>query len=158
MTKKFNPNSDEGWLEVSDVSAFAEYIRNLVYVNFKEDELNEEQLKQEEWEHTLTEELKNLSQDEMEEMENVLDKNECASIIKEDCKKIRNKRTQEVKYIMNDTILYDMIDHVNQRMISNIISKLVKQGLLETAFDTEKNEFIFWKAEDNNGDSQTDKF
>ena len=145
MTKKFNPNSDE-------------YIRNLVYVNFKEDELNEEQLKQEEWEHTLTEELKNLSQDEMEEMENVLDKNECASIIKEDCKKIRNKRTQEVKYIMNDTILYDMIDHVNQRMISNIISKLVKQGLLETAFDTEKNEFIFWKAEDNNGDSQTDKF
>ena len=56
-------------------------------------------------------------------------------------------------------MLYKMIEHVNQRMVSNIIAKLVNGGLLESAFDDEKNEFIFWKKEDeDHGNSQTDKF
>jgi hypothetical protein len=29
-------------------------------------------------------------------------------------------------------------------MISNIIQGLVKKGVLHTAFDNEKNDFIFW--------------
>jgi hypothetical protein len=34
-------------------------------------------------------------------------------------------------------------------MISNILSKLVSEGLLDSAFDTEKNDFIFWVKENN---------
>jgi len=93
--------------------------------------------------------------EEREELENVLNKKECINIIKEGSKKIRNKRTKKVKYLMVDKILYTIIQNINQRMISNIISNLVKKGLLETAFDEEKNDFVFWAKENKDGKSQT---
>ena len=157
MAKKFNPNDD--WLEIADINAFSDYIRNVVYINFKDEDFQDDEITATEWNIDLNAELDNISKTDMEEMDSILDKDETLVIIKSDCKKIRHKQTKEVKYVMNDNMLYKMIEHVNQRMVSNIIYKLVSSGLLESAFDDERNEFIFWKKEDkDHGNSQTDKF
>lgn len=157
MGKKFNP--DDEWLEIADIDAFSDYIRNIVYINFKDEDFSDEEIHEAEWSIDLNAELNNITETDQQEMDSILDKDETLVIIKSDCKKIRHKRTKEVKYVMNDSMLYKMIEHVNQRMVSNIISKLVNRGLLESAFDDERNEFIFWKKEnEDHGDSQTDKF
>ena len=41
-------------------------------------------------------------------------------------------------------------------MTSNIVNGLVQKGLIETAFDSEANDFIFWIKEDENQKPKTD--
>jgi hypothetical protein len=38
----------------------------------------------------------------------------------------------------------DIIHKLNDRMVSNIINILTQKGLIETAFDNEANDFVFW--------------
>jgi len=139
------------WLEISDIDKFTDYIRNIVYISFKDDE----SIDDENYIVDINSAFETLTKEEIQELESVLDKKECINIIKETSRKIRNKKTRKVKYLMDDKILYDIIDHINQRMVSNIISNLVKKGLLESAFDEEKNDFVFWKKDNKDGDSQT---
>jgi hypothetical protein len=35
-------------------------------------------------------------------------------------------------------------------MVSNILNTLVNKGVLDSAFDTDQNDFIFWVKEDEN--------
>jgi len=139
------------WLEISDIDKFTDYIRNIVYISFKDDE----SIDDENYIVDINSGFETLTKEEIQELESVLDKKECINIIKETSRKIRNKKTRKVKYLMDDKILYDIIDNINQRMVSNIISNLVKKGLLESAFDEEKNDFVFWKKDNKDGDSQT---
>ena len=44
----------------------------------------------------------------------------------------------------------DIVHKLNDRMVSNIISGLVQKGLVETAFDNEVNDFVFWVKNDEN--------
>lgn len=130
-------NKDE-WLEISDMKKFADYIRTLVFVNFTEDESDNNMLNC----------FKKLSSAEKEELENLLDINECMLIIKNKAKKLVGKKTKKIKYIMNTKLLNSIIEDINQRMVSNIIQTLVAKGVLESAFDEEKNDFVFWTKED----------
>lgn len=138
------------WLEISDLDKFTDYIRNVVYISFKDEGSDEEY-----YEIDINKGFENLTNEEEAELENILDKKECINIIKETSRKMRNKKTKKVKYLMDDRILYEIIENINQRMVSNIISNLVKKGLLESAFDEEKNDFVFWKKENKDGNSQT---
>jgi hypothetical protein len=38
----------------------------------------------------------------------------------------------------------DFLVQLNRRMVSNIVKDLVSKGLVESAFDNEKNDFVFW--------------
>jgi len=138
------------WLEISDINKFTDYIRNIVYINFKDEDIDEEN-----YIVDINDSFESLTKEEIEELESVLDKKECINIIKETSRKMRHKKTKKIKYLMDDKILYDIIENINQRMVSNIISNLVKKGLLESAFDEEKNDFIFWTKENKDGNSQT---
>lgn len=152
---------DEGWLEISDMDKFADYIRNIVYINFKEEndseDIPEENTKKEQinYELDLDKDVDLLTNEELLELNSVLAKKECEIIIKEVSKKLRNKKNKTIRYLINDKRLSKIIEDVNQRLVSNIIAGLVKKGLLESAFDNEQNDFVFWKKEINNGDSQT---
>lgn len=152
---------DEGWLEISDMDKFADYIRNIVYINFKEEndseDIPEENAKKEQinYELDLDKDVDILTNEELLELNSVLAKKECEIIIKEVSKKLRNKKNKTIRYLINDKRLSKIIEDVNQRLVSNIIAGLVKKGLLESAFDNEQNDFVFWKKEINNGDSQT---
>jgi predicted AAA+ superfamily ATPase len=145
-----NKNNGD-WLEISDLNIFTDYVRNVVYANFIDTEAEQDDYNEIDLIKTLTD----LSPEEKEELENVLNQQECLNIVKATSKKIRHKKTKQIKYLVNDQILYDIVQNINQRMVSNIISNLVKKGFLESAFDEEKNDFIFWKKEIKNGDSQT---
>lgn len=127
------------WLEISSMQKFTDYIRTMVYMNFAE---NTE-------ENDLTLSFKELSKKEQVELNNLLDIEECILIVKENVKIVRHKINKEKKYLINDTRLNKIIEDINQRMISNIIKDLVGKGLLETAFDEEKNDFVFWAKKDN---------
>ena len=39
---------------------------------------------------------------------------------------------------------------MNHRMISNMLQGLVSKGVLESGFDSESNDFIFWIPNDDN--------
>jgi hypothetical protein len=41
-------------------------------------------------------------------------------------------------------------------MVSNIISGLVQKGLVETAFDEEANDFVFWVKKNEEEKPETD--
>lgn len=145
-------NNNGDWLEISDIDKFTDYIRSIVYINFKDEDINEEE------DINISGSLEDLTPEEAQEIETILNKKECMNIIKEISKKVRGKKSKKIKYLMDNKVLYDIIENVNQRMVSNIIANLVKKGLLESAFDEDKNDFIFWKKENKNGDSQTDEF
>ena len=49
-----------------------------------------------------------------------------------------------MEYSINEEKYMDMIECFNQRLVSNMIQKLAQSGLLEIAFDDEKNDFVFW--------------
>jgi hypothetical protein len=73
---------------------------------------------------------------------------EALLIIKELVKKQKNRKTNQIRYTINDSIFADIIYRLNDRMVSNIVSGLVQKGLIETAFDDETNDFVFWIKEE----------
>ena len=56
--------------------------------------------------------------------------------------------------MLNDKIFTDIVSRLNDRMVSNIIVGLVQKGLVETAFDDESNDFVFWVKENENNDTE----
>lgn len=128
---------DSEWLEISDIEKFTDYIRKMIYINFSEENA----------ESDIQDCFQQLGLEEKQEINQVLTLNECVEIVKENCRKFRHKKTKEVKYVIDSDSFDDIIHKVNQRMISNIISALVSRGMLDSAFDEEKNDFVFWVAQ-----------
>lgn len=79
-----------------------------------------------------------------EELDTILSFNETKNIMMPHLRKQRNKRTNEERYLLEDTKYQEIIELIGSRMVSNILHGLVKKGLVESAFDTECNDFIFW--------------
>jgi hypothetical protein len=127
-------NSKDDWLEISNIHKFTNYIRTMVFVNFIEDKQEIDIIKC----------FEELSEKEKQELDDVLSKKECLIIVKAKAKRLRHKSTKKIKYLINDTTLAQIVDEINQRLVSNIIQTLVSKGLLETAFDAEVNDFVFW--------------
>ena len=127
------------WLEISSMQKFTDYIRTMVYMNFAESTE----------ENDITLSFEELSEKEQVELDNLLDIEECILIVKENVKVVRHKKRKEKKYLINDKRLNKIIEDINHRMVSNIIKELVAKGLLETAFDEEQNDFVFWTKKDN---------
>jgi len=124
----------ETWYIVPDLDNFTDKARAIVYNNFgtwqNKDELD-----------ILIDDVK--IEDE-EELNNVLSHKESLLIIKELVKKQKNRKTKEIRYTINDTIFADIVYKLNDRMVSNIVNTLVQKGLIESAFDSDANDFIFW--------------
>ena len=69
-------------------------------------------------------------------------------IIKPLFKKQKNKRTSKIRYLISDDIFLNMLQQLNDRMVSNTISSLVQKGLVESAYDDEIDDFVFWVDKD----------
>ncbi|NBT08684.1 MAG: hypothetical protein EBS98_07780, partial [Chitinophagia bacterium] len=54
--------------------------------------------------------------------------------------------------ILPDTIL----EELNSRLVSNILNSLVNKGLIESAYDSDTNDFVFWVKNDSK-DKQQEK-
>lgn len=135
---EYDPESE--WLEISNLPKFTDYIRKMIYINFNEENA----------ESDIQDCFQQLESEEKQEINEVLSLRECIEIVKENCKKFRHKKTKKLKYVIDSNAFDEILHKVNQRMISNIISALVSRGLLDSAFDEEKNDFVFWVAQQDN--------
>ena len=131
--------SESGWMIIKDVKKFTNKMRYLVYNHFGQ------------WDSVPSDEWNvSLNPEHQKDLDNVLSYDEASVIVLEVLKKQINKKTQLERYLVNDDLLYRLIEDLNQRMISNIVSGLVSKNLIEVSFDTEKNDFVFWIKEDEN--------
>lgn len=125
------------WMEIVNVDKLTDFTRKVIFHNF--DNQNNRLTDQE-----FLEKVKRIKSEDSEEMERLLPFNEVRTILKSFLKKRKNKKTQEIKLFMKESDYDQILLEFNQRMISNIVQGLVKKGVLETAFDDEKNDFVFW--------------
>lgn len=132
------------WYIINDLEDFTNKARAIVYNNFGTWEDSDE----------LDIIIDKVKDNEQEELDKILSHQESLIIIKEIIKKEKHKKTKKTRYILNDIIFADIVYRLNDRMVSNIISGLVQKGLIETAFDNETNDFVFWINDENKNDKE----
>lgn len=120
--------------EITDVHKFVEGSRALIYKNFGEKLSSVEKYT----------DISLLSKAERKEIDQCLSQEESHNILfdiikydKNDILKISEK--QYLKYL----------ESLNTRMLSNLLTNLSSKGILNSAYDSELNDFIFWPKENN---------
>lgn len=91
-----------------------------------------------------------------QELDSILSFEESKLIVLNLLKKKVNKKTKNIKYMLNETLFMEIIESLNDRMVSNILNNLVNKGLVETAYDVESNDFIFWISDEQKQNPETD--
>lgn len=118
---------------IKDFDAFIEATRVLVFNTFSEQKNN-----------VLDHNISNLHEKEVDELDSVLSQSECILIAEDFITKQTNKKTKEKRYIITDSNYMSMVEAFNSRMVSNILSNLVNKGIIDSAYDEDKNDFVFW--------------
>ena len=137
---------NEEWFIVNDIDDLTKSVRALVFNNFGKNDESEVKEKEGDLVNNLIFEVDPADQ---KELDNVLSYSESLIIVKQHIKKQIHKKTDKVRYIMNDKMFLSIIESLNERMVSNLLSSLVNKGLVETAYDDEDNDFIFWVKDEN---------
>jgi hypothetical protein len=127
------------WYIINDLNDFTNKIRYIVYNNFgnQDTETNNRDM--------FSEKISSVEQD---ELDNVLSFKESLLIVKGLIKKQKNKKTLKTRFILSEENFENIVKDLNIRMVSNILNGLVKKGLMESGFDDEANDFVFWVKED----------
>lgn len=129
---------ENDWYVVKDLEIFVDKTRALVFNAFgnSEDSLNVS--------------LDVLDSEDKKEMDRILSLDECLVIAKTILRKQTHKTKLDTRYLVSDNLYYKFVSSLNERMIGNILNSLVNKGLVESAFDSESNDFIFWCKNDEN--------
>lgn len=136
--------SQDEWFIIDDIDKFVESTRVLVFDSFG----GENQKSSDE----LAMLMSDLEQSEIDELDQTLTQSECILIAKKFIQKQTNKQSKKERYLISNKQYLEMIESFNARMISNLLNNLVNKGLVESAYDSESNDFIFWikdNAEEN---------
>lgn len=136
------------WYDITNVDLFVEASRVLVYDAFGEKDQKED-IKD------IKMSLDELDDDEKEEINRCLPQQECLAIAEQHLKKYKNKKNQ-ILYRISDKAYMTFIESLNSRLVSNMLHKLSMEGFLESAFDSNLNDFVFWVKEDEENEN-TDK-
>lgn len=133
-----------GWFVVPDLDEFVYKARAIVFNNFGN------------WDQDSDEpvDISDVTSKDQEEFDKLLSHNESLVIVKEHLKKEKNKKTKQIRYVLNDEIFADIVAKLNERMVSNIMSGLVNKGLVESAFDEKINDFVFWVKDEHKTDCE----
>jgi hypothetical protein len=134
--------NEKSWYQIKDLVGFINHARELVFKSFGE--INE--TADDDLTHTLSE----LAPKDKDELDRILTYDECVVIAKNHIRIKVSKKTKQESYFVNDMILSEILESFNSRMVSNILAKLVNDGLIDSAFDSEKNDFIFWVVDQDN--------
>jgi len=93
--------------------------------------------------------LMELNPADQEELDSVLSYSESQTIVLEHIKKQTHKKTKEIRYLLSDSLYFKIIESLNDRMISNMLNNLVNKGIIESGYDSQSNDFVFWIKNDN---------
>lgn len=111
---------------INDINQFTEYVRKLVFKEFgKTDD-------------QLSSMIIELNTEELIEMNKLLTQQECIAIVKGIVEITDND------YMIDENSFMKILEETNNRLISNILIDLTKKGLVESAYDSEINDFVFW--------------
>lgn len=131
---------------INDLNGFTNSARTLVFNTFGKETTN------------VLDDFDNLinkiSKEDQAEMNVVLTQNESLQIVKDLARKQTNKKTKDTRYLIDEKLFSEILEALNARLISNILSNLTKKGLVESAYDAELDDFIFWIKEDANTTQQ----
>jgi hypothetical protein len=134
---------------IDDLDKFIENTRVLIFQSFgsetKKDILDTEY------------DISLLQQEEREELDSVLSQAECILMSKDFIKEQKHKQNKKIRYLVSTNNYMKMIETFNSRMVSNMLNNLVNKGVLETAYDSDSDDFIFWTKNDNQTDSPDKK-
>jgi|TARA_B100001094_G_C17418006_1_gene433302 hypothetical protein len=133
-------NEDEdrdGYLEISNVDKLVNFSRRLIYYNFDDES---EKLS----DADFFDQVQKIKQEDLPEMDKYLPFDEAKNIMKSLLIKRRHKKTKIPKLFMKESDYDEVLVQLNKRLVSNIVRGLVNKGVVESAFDDEKNDFIFW--------------
>lgn len=132
------------WFIIKNLEEFTDKARAIVFNNFGK------------WEGVdkIDEMMDAVKDSEKEELDKVLSYEESLVIVKQRARKQTNKKTNKTRYILNEKLFTTIVEDLNSRMVSNILNELVKKGLVESAYDSESNDFIFWVKDDKDTKNQ----
>jgi len=132
---------DEGWMEIVNIDKLVDFSRRVIFYNFDEDndDLDDED---------FMKKIEKIESKDSAEMNKVLPRDEVKAIFLDLIVKRRNKNTKKVALFIKEEDYEEVLAQLNQRMVSNIVKGLVSRGLVESAFDSEKNDFVFWVRTD----------
>lgn len=130
------------WFIIDDLDRFLDSTRVLVYNMFGENEKDIED---------IDINIENLDEESIEEINRCLNKSECKSIMMEYVKNCSNGNHR----ISTDRYM-KFIESLNSRLVSNLLNKMSTEGLLESAFDEETNDFIFWPKQNEQDKNNTE--
>jgi len=132
---------DEGWMEIVNIDKLVDFSRRVIFYNFDEDndDLDDED---------FMKKIEKIESQDSAEMNKVLPRDEVKAIFLDLIVKRRNKNTKQVAMFIKEEDYEEVLAQLNQRMVSNIVKGLVSRGLVESAFDSEKNDFVFWVRTD----------
>lgn len=140
---------DKDWYVINNLPQFVDTVRAFVFNSFNTGTDDDDK-------DPLDEAFAEIKPEEREEFDEVLSHEESMIIVKHLLKRQFNKKTKKERYAMSDDIFLTIVESLNDRMISNILNKLVNKGMLETAFDSESNDFVFWvKKDEQNKNEET---
>jgi hypothetical protein len=125
---------------IDDIEEFTKSARKLVFNGFGKSIEHDP----DEFTKLITE----ISPEELEEMNQILTQQESLIIVKNIAKEQRNKFTNKSRYIINEKLFSEIIEAMNGRLVSNMLTSLVSKGLIESAYDEQINDFVFWIKDD----------
>lgn len=128
---------DDGWLEIVDLTKLINFSRKVIYSNMGEEYADLSNM-------DFLSAVENMQESNIKELDSILPIVEAKAIFEPYIKKERNKKTFETRLSIKESDYDEVLQQLSQRMISNIVRNLVKKGLVESAFDEEKNDFVFW--------------
>ena len=131
---------------INNIDEFAESSRRLVFSHFGEQKV--------EIEYGKNPFFSKLSSEEEKELDTILSLNEAKVIIVSLAEIQKHKKTNDKSYLIDDKIFIDILQDLNTRLVSNILVSLTTKGLIESAYDSSLDDFVFWvKNEDTNQNS-----
>jgi len=137
----------DNWYVIHDMDAFTNHARVLVYNAFGSG-LSEDK------EDPEIDDLISVKPEDKDELDKILSFEESLNIATQIVKKQKNKKTNSIRYVVNDIIFSEVLESLNDRMVSNLLNNLVNKGVLETGFDNETNDFLFWIKDNDNKKSE----
>jgi hypothetical protein len=137
----------DNWYVIHDMDAFTNHARVLVYNAFGSG-LSEDK------DDPEIDDLISVKPEDTDELDKILSFEESLNITTQIVKKQKNKKTNSIRYVVNDIIFSEVLDSLNDRMVSNLLNNLVNKGVLETGFDNETNDFLFWIKENDKNKSE----
>lgn len=139
----------QNWYEIEDLELFVQSARVLVFNAFAKEKKDIEE--------SIEANLSSLTLEQRVELDSVLSQTESLLIAKQIIRSKIDDTSQATLYFISDKKFMKLLEDLNIRMVSNLLHSLVKRGLLETAYDEDQNDFVFWATNNENLDNEKDQ-